>query len=208
MLDLQVQLSESSLIAILRGLEPTQAISVSNTLVKTGFGIIEVPLNSPRPFESIRTIVEKHGTHAIIGAGTVLTVEQVQQVADVGGRIIVSPNIDPDVGKAAIELGLHWCPGVTTPTEAFKALKLGASILKFFPAELIPPAAISAMRAVLPTDAIIAIVGGVTPDSIPAYKRAGANAFGLGSALFKPQYTLADLEKRAKSFIQSMAETQ
>lgn len=152
MIDLKTAFAANPLIAILRGLKPDNACAVSDRLIDAEFRIIEVPLNSPQPLVSIRRIAERHGARSIVGAGTVLTVRQVEEVADAGGRIIVSPNMNPDVGRRAARLGLYWCPGVMTPSEAFAALDMGASVLKFFPAEMVPPIAIAAMRAVLPQD--------------------------------------------------------
>lgn len=200
MTELATALARNPLIAILRGVAPENALAVADTLIEAGFQIIEVPLNSPEPFVSIQRIAERHGAHSIVGAGTVLTAAQVDAVADAGGRIIVSPNMNPDVGRAAAARGLYWCPGVMTPSEAFAALDLGASVLKFFPAEMVPPKAIAAMRAVLPQDAVVAAVGGISPDTMSAYFEAGVNGFGLGSALFKPDYSLDDIGKRALAF--------
>lgn len=204
MIDLTNAFAKNPLIAILRGLEPKNALPVSDTLMSAGFRIIEVPLNSPDPLASIERIAQRHGAQAIVGAGTVLTVEQVNAVADAGGRIIVSPNMNPDVGRSAIQRGLYWCPGVMTPSEAFAALDLGASVLKFFPAEMVPPSAIAALRAVLPQDALIAAVGGITPDTLASYHAVGVTGFGLGSALFKPDYTLDDIDRRARAFTQAL----
>ena len=204
MIDLTNAFAKNPLIAILRGLEPKNALPVSDTLMSTGFRIIEVPLNSPDPLGSIERIAQRHGAQAIVGAGTVLTVEQVNAVADAGGRIIVSPNMNPDVGRSAIQRGLYWCPGVMTPSEAFAALDLGASVLKFFPAEMVPPSAIAALRAVLPQDALIAAVGGITPDTLASYHAVGVTGFGLGSALFKLDYTLDDIDRRARAFTQAL----
>ncbi|WP_299667733.1 2-dehydro-3-deoxy-6-phosphogalactonate aldolase [uncultured Ruegeria sp.] len=206
MIDLTAALAENPLIAILRGLAPENARPVSDVLFDAGFRIIEVPLNSPDPLESIAQIVAKHGAQAIVGAGTVLTTDQVGAVADAGGRIIVSPNMNPDVGRAVVARGLYWCPGVMTPSEAFTALDIGASVLKFFPAEMVPPAAIAAMRAVLPADAVVAAVGGITPDTMASYHAAGADGYGLGSALFKPSYTLDDIDRRARAFTSVLEE--
>ena len=206
MIDLTAALAENPLIAILRGLAPENARPVSDVLFDAGFRIIEVPLNSPDPLESITQIVAKHGAQAIVGAGTVLTTDQVAAVADAGGRIIVSPNMNPDVGRAAVAHDLYWCPGVMTPSEAFTALDIGASVLKFFPAEMVPPAAISAMRAVLPADAVVAAVGGITPDTMASYHAAGVDGYGLGSALFKPSYTLDDIGRRARAFTNVLEE--
>jgi len=198
--------SENPLIAILRGVEVENAVPVADTLIEAGFRIIEVPLNSPNPLGSITQIAERHGAEALVGAGTVLTAENVHAVADAGGRIIVSPNMNPDVGQAAAERGLYWCPGVLTPSEAFAALDLGAAVLKFFPAEMVPPSAIAAMRAVLPKDAVVAVVGGITPDTMAPYFAAGANGFGLGSALFQPDYSIEDIAMRAQAFATSLTD--
>jgi len=199
-------IADNPLIAILRGLEPANALDVADTLVAAGFRIIEVPLNSPDPLESIEAIARKHGENTVIGAGTVLNEQQVSDVVSAGGQIIVSPNMNPAVGKRAIELGAHWCPGVLTPTEAFSALEIGASVLKFFPAELVPPKAIAAMRAVLPKETVVAAVGGITPDTMGEYHRAGSNGFGLGSALFKPSYGLEELAQRARDFVEAYSD--
>ncbi len=204
MIEFSTAFSQMPLIAILRGLEVVNAISVSDVLVQSGFRVIEVPLNSPNALKSIATISKRHGLEAIIGGGTVLSVDQVHEIAEVGGRLIVSPNMNPKVGQAALERGLYWCPGIVTPSEAFAALEMGASALKVFPAEMIPPKAIVAMRAVLPFDAKIAAVGSITPDTIPPYLEAGVNGFGLGSALFKPSYNSAEIAYRAKTFIEAL----
>ncbi len=194
-------LHENPLIAILRGLDADRALEVAGVLVDAGFRIIEVPLNSPDPLASIERIAQEFGDDIVVGAGTVLTVDDTSSVYDAGGQIIVAPNMDPRVGARALELGAKWCPGVLTPTEAFSALEHGASVLKIFPAELAPPKAISAMRAVLPKDAVVAAVGGITPETMADYQKAGANSFGLGSALFKPSYDLSELRSRAEGFV-------
>lgn len=201
MIALASALSQNPLIAILRGLTVEDAVPVSDTLVDAGFRIIEVPLNSPDPLASIAAITKRHGSGAIVGAGTVLTVDQVAAVADAGGRIIVSPNLNPEVGRVAIERGLFWCPGIVTPSEAFAALKIGASVLKIFPAEMVPPPAIAAMRAVLPKGTVIAAVGGITPETMPPYLAAGVSGFGLGSALYKPGYAIEEIGQRAEAFV-------
>ncbi len=197
----EAAMAENPMIAILRGVEPANAIAVADVLVAAGFRIIEVPLNSPDPFESIAAIASKYGDRIIVGAGTVLTTEEVEAVFAVGGRIIVSPNMNPVVGREVIARGGYWCPGVLTPTEAFAALEIGASALKFFPAELVPPKAIAAMRAVLPKETTVAAVGGITPETMAEYYKAGSNGFGLGSALFKPSYSLQELQERATMFV-------
>jgi len=196
--------AQNPLIAILRGLEPDNAIQVADVLVQAGFRIIEVPLNSPEALVSIERIAAKYSDSIVIGAGTVLTASDVSDVVDAGGQIIVSPNLNPQVGTKALELGVKWCPGVTTPSEAFEALEQGAHMLKFFPAEIVSPSALGAMRAVLPANARIAIVGGITPDKMASYLTVGANGFGLGSALFKPNYDMDDLHKRAVTFVDAL----
>mgnify|MGYP000191198792 CR=1 FL=1 len=197
----ETALSENAMIAILRGLTPQNAVGVADVLVEAGFRIIEVPLNSPEPLKSIEAIANKHGDVAVVGAGTVLSKSDTDDVVSAGGQIIVAPNMNPAVAAACAAHKVHWCPGVITPTEAFEALALGASVLKFFPAELVPPKAISAMRAVLPKEANVAAVGGITPDTMGAYYRAGSNGFGLGSALFKPSYSLSEIKTRAEAFV-------
>lgn len=199
----QDTLDDNPLIAILRGLDPDRAVETADVLVEAGFRIIEVPLNSPRPLLSIARIAARHGNEIVVGAGTVLTPDQATAVVEAGGEIIVSPNMDPDVGRRAAGLGVKWCPGVATPSEALAALDLGAAVLKFFPAEMIPPPAIRAMRAVLPREARVAAVGGITPQTMAAYHAAGADSFGLGSALFRPDYDHADLARRARDFTQA-----
>lgn len=206
MIDLAGAFAANPLIAILRGLRPDNAVPVSEVLFDAGFRMIEVPLNSPEPLDSIARIVARHGKEAIVGAGTVLTVDQVRAVADVGGRIIVSPNMNPDVGRAAVARGIDWCPGILTPSEAFAALDIGASVLKIFPAEMMPPSAVAATRAVLPKETMIAAVGGVTPDKMAPYLAAGVNGFGLGTALFKPGYSLDDIGRRARAFTAAFEE--
>lgn len=204
-MDLNAALAEMPLIAILRGLEPDAAVDVASVLIEAGLRVIEVPLNSPSPLVSIERISKRYGDEAIIGAGTVLTEEDVTAVADAGGKIIVSPNVNTAVGIAAVSKGLDWCPGVMTPSEAFATLDQGASVLKFFPAELIPPKAIAAVRAVLPKDAVVAAVGGIAPERMGEYRQAGTNAFGLGSALFRPSFSLDDIAQRAAAFVSAAA---
>lgn len=198
-------LAAAPLIAILRGLDPGRAVEVAEVLAEAGFRVIEVPLNSPSPLMSIERIAGRLGDAAIVGAGTVLTERDMLSVADAGGRIIVAPNMNPALGAATVAKGLAWSPGVMTPSEAFAALDIGAQVLKFFPAEMIPPKAIAAMRAVLPRDAVVAAVGGITPDGMAAYRTAGTDAFGLGSALFKQDYTLEEIARRAKQFVEAAA---
>lgn len=192
------------LVAILRGLESSEAIAVGTTLVEAGFRIIEVPLNSPDAFESVRLLANSVGNDAIIGTGTVLQSEDVELTVHSGGKLIVAPNFDKAVAAEAIRNNALYCPGVATPTEAFGALQAGAHALKLFPAEAIAPSAVTAMRAVLPTACQLLPVGGITPDNMPDYMAAGANGFGIGSALFKPGKTLSDLRTDAERFVATM----
>jgi len=189
------------LVAILRGVTPDEAVGIGEALVDAGIGIIEVPLNSPDPLVSIERLASHFGDKALIGAGTVLTVEQVGQVARAGGRIIVSPSTDYDVIAATAAEGLVSAPGYFTPSEAFLALKAGATALKLFPAEAATPALVRAQRAVLPKDVPVLIVGGVTPDAVGPWFDAGADGFGLGSALYKPGRSAAEVGEQARNFV-------
>ncbi|MEO3432072.1 2-dehydro-3-deoxy-6-phosphogalactonate aldolase [Inquilinus sp. CAU 1745] len=190
-----------ALIAILRGVTPEAALDVAAVLYEAGFRIIEVPLNSPRPFQSIERIARAYGDRVMVGAGTVVAPEDVRPVAERGGRLILAPNFDPSVVAATKVEGLLSVPGVATPTEAFSALAAGADILKLFPAEVITPAAVKALRAVLPPGTAMAPVGGITPDSMGPYVAAGASLFGIGSALYAPGCDLEDLARKAAAFI-------
>jgi 2-dehydro-3-deoxyphosphogalactonate aldolase len=197
----RTKLAEAPLIAILRGVKPDEIIAIGDALVDAGIGIIEVPLNSPEPFRSIEALAAHLGDKAIVGAGTVLTVEQVHQVAVAGGRIIVSPSTDIDVIAASVAAGLVSAPGYFTPSEGFAALKAGAHTLKLFPAEAASPAVVRAQRAVLPKDLPLLIVGGVTADDVGKWLDAGANGFGLGSALYKPGQTAEQVGRQAHAFV-------
>jgi 2-dehydro-3-deoxyphosphogalactonate aldolase len=188
------------LIAILRGLRPREAVAVADALVTTGFKLIEVPLNSPEPLKSIEILAKHLADDCIVGAGTVLTVEDVNSVASAGGQFIVAPNLNLKVGHAAKQNGLTWCPGVLTPSEAFEAVDQGADLLKIFPAELVSPAGVKALRAVLPPSVLIAAVGGITPQSIEDYVAAGSNGFGLGSSLYKAGMSPGEVKERAIRF--------
>ena len=200
MTDLDTAFAANPLIAILRGLKPDEAADTAAALTGAGFTILEVPLNSPDPLDSIRRMVTA-APDAIVGAGTVLTRDQVGRVADAGGRIIIAPNFDPRVAAEARRLSLAYCPGVGTVSEAFAALEAGAAALKLFPAEMIPPAAVRAMRAVLPRETRLLPVGGIDPSTMAGYVRAGANGFGLGSALYKPGQDAAATGRRAQDFM-------
>ena len=188
------------LIAILRGLTPPEAVPIGQALVNTGWRLIEVPLNSPQPLDSIAAMVSTF-PQALIGAGTVLTPSEVRNVQAAGGQLIISPNFNPAVVAEALRLGLVCLPGVMTASEAFAALDAGASGLKVFPAELASPAVIKALRAVLPTDALVLPVGGITPDNMQAYLSAGASGFGIGSALYKPGVAADNVILNAMKFI-------
>ena len=188
------------LIAILRGLTPAEAPAIGRALVSSGFAIIEVPLNSPEPLKSIAALT-KQFPQTLIGAGTVLNVQQVKDVHAAGGRLVVAPNFNPAVVAQALALNMVVLPGVATPTEAFAALDAGAHGLKLFPAEMISPATVKALRAVLPKDAALMPVGGITPDNMAAYRTAGASGFGLGSALYAPGRSAEQVQSAAQNFV-------
>jgi 2-dehydro-3-deoxyphosphogalactonate aldolase len=198
--------AQCPLIAIIRGVTPDEAVDIGSALIDGGIRIIEVPLNSPEPLKSIERLASRFGEQASVGAGTVLNPEQVQQVRDAGGQLIVSPNMNPAVIRATAEAGMVSCPGIFTPTEAFTALEAGAHTLKLFPAEAATPKVVKAMRAVLPRDLPLVVVGGVSPDSIAAWLEAGANGFGLGSGLYKPGQNAADTLTKARAYAAAIKE--
>jgi len=189
-------------VAILRGLKPGEAAAALEALLGAGFRLIELPLNSPEPLVSIATMRRLAPSEVFIGAGTVLSVEEVGAIADAGGDLIVSPNMDPDVIRAAKARGLIALPGVATPSEAFAALKAGADGLKAFPAEMIPPAVVKAWRAVIPRSVPILPVGGVTPTTMGDYVKAGATGFGLGSALYRAGDSAERIGENARAFVE------
>jgi 2-dehydro-3-deoxyphosphogalactonate aldolase len=189
------------LVAILRGLKPDEAEGVVGVLIENGMTAIEIPLNSPDPFRSIEIAVKKAPAGVLIGAGTVLTPEAVDRLHDVGGRLMVTPNVDPEVIARARERGMVTMPGVFTATEALLAVKAGASGLKFFPAGVLGASGISAIRAVLPADLMIAAVGGISDQNFVEYTKTGIYAFGLGSSLYRPGMTVAEVAARAKATI-------
>jgi 2-dehydro-3-deoxyphosphogalactonate aldolase len=189
------------LIAILRGLTPDEAVDVGEAIVAAGFRCLEVPLNSPEPLESIRRLRAALDGRALVGAGTVLTVEAARQVAEAGGQLIISPNTNAEVIRETKTLGLLSLPGFFTPSEAFAALEAGADALKLFPAELAGPRGLKAIRAVLPTATRIYPVGGVEPDSMADWCSAGASGFGIGSAVFKPGQSPQAVGVQAARFV-------
>ena len=198
---IQPYLDRLPLVAILRGVTPDEVVSIGQALVAAGFVIIEVPLNSPDPLESIRRLIARFGDEMLIGAGTVTKPQQVDDIARAGGRLVVMPHGDGDVVRAAKGAGLVCVPGIATPTEAFAALANGADALKLFPAELLTPAVLRSMRAVLPTAARLLPVGGISPDGMAAYVAAGAAGFGLGSALYRRGDDAGRVAANARDFV-------
>jgi len=197
-------LSECPLIAIIRGVKPNEAEAIGAAIFASGIRIIEVPLNSPEPFESIRTLASIFGDRALVGAGTVLDPADVPRVAQVGGQIIVSPNVHRPVIEASVAAGMVAAPGFFTPSEAFEALRAGAHCLKLFPAEAASPAVVKAQRAVLPKDLPLIVVGGVRPDNMRPYLEAGATGFGLGSGVYVPGRSPQEVEERARAYMESV----
>lgn len=193
--------SQCPLIAIIRGVTPDEAVAIGEALIEGGIRIIEVPLNSPIPLRSIEKLGARFGNEALVGGGTVLTPANVAEVKNAGGRLIVSPNMNPSVIRATAEAGMVSCPGIFTPTEAFAALENGAHTLKLFPAEGASTRVMKAMRAVLPPGVPFVIVGGVSPDSIPAWLEAGASGFGLGTGLYKPGQSALDTLVKARAYV-------
>lgn len=196
----RMHLTRMPVVAILRGVRPDEALGIARALIAAGVRIIEVPLNSPDPLDSIEILAsEIQPDDALTGAGTVLTTAQVHAVRDAGGRLIVSPNTNPSVIKETKKLGLFSMPGFFTATEAFAALEAGADCLKLFPAETAPPVYVKALRAVLPREVPLLAVGGVGDHNAADYRAAGATGFGVGSALYKPGMTAGDVFARARA---------
>jgi 2-dehydro-3-deoxyphosphogalactonate aldolase len=191
------------LVAILRGLRPAEAEAIGLALEAAGFRLIEVPLNSPQPFESIATLRRVLGPATLVGAGTVTRADEVQRLHELRADLAVMPHADTAVIRAAKTTGLLCVPGIATPTEAFAALQAGADALKLFPAEMVTPSVLKALRAVLPPALALLPVGGITQASLPGWRRAGASGFGLGSALYQPGFDAAEVAARATEFVQA-----
>jgi 2-dehydro-3-deoxyphosphogalactonate aldolase len=200
---LQTAMARCGLVAILRGLRPGEAAGIGAALYEAGFRLIEVPLNSPEPLESIRLLREALPADCLVGAGTVIAPDDCARIQQAGGELVIMPHSDAAVIRAAKAAGMICCPGVATPTEAYAALAAGADALKLFPAEQLGPAVLKAWRAVLRPPIAMLPVGGITPDNMEPYAQAGATGFGLGSALYKPGFTAEDVGQRARAFIAS-----
>lgn len=199
--DIIARLDALPLVAILRGLTPDEAVEVGEALLTAGLTCLEVPLNSPQPLESIRRLRATLGGRAVVGAGTVLTPHAVREVAEAGGQIVISPNADVAVIEATRAAGLLSMPGFFTPSEAFAAIGAGAQVLKLFPAEVAGPSGLKAVRAVLAADQRVYAVGGVEPDSVAAWRAAGASGFGIGSAIYRAGRSAAETRERAAAFV-------
>jgi 2-dehydro-3-deoxyphosphogalactonate aldolase len=199
--DFRRYFAECPLVAIIRGVTPSEAEAIAGALYEGGIRIIEVPLNSPEPLESLRIIAEAYGDRTLVGAGTVLDSADVPRVAEAGGRLIVSPNTNTAVIEATIAAGLVSSPGYFTPSEAFAAIRAGAQSIKLFPAEAASPAVVKSHRAVLPRDIPLTVVGGVTPESVPAWLAGGADGFGLGGGLYKPGQDASTTLEKARAYV-------
>jgi 2-dehydro-3-deoxyphosphogalactonate aldolase len=206
LIDFASALSAMPLVAILRGIRPEEVERVADALLGAGFRMIEVPLNSPDPFDSITRLARHCGSDALVGAGTVLRCDDVLRVYDAGGRLIVSPNTDRAVIAASAAKGMISLPGFFTATDAFAALAAGADGLKLFPAEAVEPSSLKALRAVLPSSAPVFVVGGVTPESLRSWRSMGADGFGLGSALYRPGASAAQVSASANRFADAWRE--
>jgi len=202
--EMRGRLDQCPLVAIIRGVTPGEVEAIGEAIYAAGIRIIEVPLNSPEPFESIARLARAMGDGATVGAGTVLDAADVARVRDAGGRIVIAPNADPEVIAATVAAGLISSPGYFTPTEAFVALKAGAHALKFFPAEAASPAVIRSHRAVIPKAVPLLVVGGVKPKDMAAYRNAGADGFGLGSGVYRPGQSAAEVEAQARAFVEAL----
>ena len=203
-LTLQEWLARGRLVAILRGVRPEEAEAIAEAILAAGVAIVEVPLNSPAPLDSIHRLAARFGSRALIGAGTVMTEAEVEGVAAVGGRLIVTPHAAGAVVRAARRLGLIACPGIATPTEAFAMLAAGADALKLFPAEASSPAVLRALRAVLPAGTMVLPVGGIEAGNMAGWIAAGAAGFGIGSAIYRPGDTPATARAKAAALVAAL----
>lgn len=202
--DFAEAMTRCPLVAILRGVRPDEIIDITDGLVEAGFTMIEVPLNSPEPLDSIGLIAKRYDRHVLVGAGTMLSVEDVANVTERGGRLMVSPNSNPAVISAAVAAGMATLPGYFTPTEAFAALEAGAHGLKLFPAEGASPAVLKAQRAVLPKSVPVLAVGGVTVENLGEWLAAGAAGAGLGGSLYRPGDQAQTIKARAEAFVAAL----
>lgn len=196
--------NQCPLVAIIRGVTPGEAADIAGALFEGGIRIIEVPLNSPEPLASVRAIADALGERALIGAGTVLHPDQVAQVQDSGGRIVVSPNMNPAVIRATVEAGMVSSPGIFTPSEAFAGLEAGAHALKLFPAEAASPKVVKALRAVLPKGAHLLVVGGVTAESMAGWLDSGADGFGLGGGVYRPGQSAGETLDKTRAYVEAL----
>ena len=203
-MSLSQYLARCPLIAILRGVQPHEVAAIAAAIETAGIAIVEVPLNSPDPLASIAMLARDFGARLLIGAGTVMTEQQVADVARAGGQLIVTPHADAAITRAAKAHGLIAVPGFFTPAEAFAMLAAGADALKLFPAEAASPAVLRALRAVLPAEAAVLPVGGIDAGSIPAWRAAGAAGFGVGSAIYRPGYTVTTVAAKARTLLASL----
>ena len=201
LLELGEAMAALPLVAILRGVKPDEVLDIGFALVEAGFRLIEVPLNSPDPFRSIELLASHLGGEALIGGGTVLTPDRARRVVGAGGGLVVMPHCDAEIIRAARMAGAACIPGIATPTEAFVAVQASADALKLFPAEIVTPAAVRALRAVLPPNLPLLPVGGIAPETMADYVAAGANGFGIGSALYKPGCSADEVRRRAEPFV-------
>jgi 2-dehydro-3-deoxyphosphogalactonate aldolase len=197
-------LERCPLVAILRGIKPDEAVAVGDALVEAGVAVLEVPLNSPQPMESIRRLSAHLGARALVGAGTVMTEAQVAEVADAGGRLLVTPHADPSLVRAAKARGMFCVPGFFTPAEAFALLNAGADALKLFPAEAASPAVLKALLAVFPKGTLVLPVGGMAAETIPPWRAAGAAGFGIGSSLYRPGDTPEQVGRKAAALVAAL----
>lgn len=198
---LQTYLDQCPLIAIIRGVTPDEAEAIGDAIYEGGIRIVEVPLNSPDPFGSIKRLARRFAERMLVGGGTVLSSDKVGEVRIAGGRLIVSPNTNAEVIDASVEAGMVSCPGYFTPSEAFAALEAGATALKLFPAEGASPAVLKAQLAVIPKDVPLMVVGGVKPDTMRAWLDAGATGFGLGGGLYRPGQSPGDTLDKARAYV-------